>query len=48
MTVGSPKYLQRSAHIPSGREGLVEFIKGMPTTLKYEPGEPMPGDEIVR
>ena len=34
----SPKYIQHSAHIEPGREGLFNLIKGMPLTLKYEPG----------
>jgi hypothetical protein len=34
----SPDYIQHSAHIASGREGLFNLIKSMPPTLKYEPG----------
>jgi predicted SnoaL-like aldol condensation-catalyzing enzyme len=34
----SPKYIQHSAHIPPGREGLFNLIKNMPSTLKHEPG----------
>jgi len=34
----SPKYVQHSAHIPPGREGLFNLIKSIPPTLKYEPG----------
>src|SRR5438094_8731594 len=34
----SPTYIQHSAHIAPGREGLFVLIKSMPTTLKYEPG----------
>ena len=34
----SPNYIQHSAHIPPGREGLFNFVKGLPSTLKYEPG----------
>ena len=34
----SPKYLQHSAHIAPGREGLFNLIKSIPSTLKYEPG----------
>ena len=34
----SPKYIQHSAHIAPGREGLFNLIKNMPLTLKYEPG----------
>ena len=32
----SPKYIQRSAHIPPGRDGLFELVKNSPATLKYE------------
>jgi predicted SnoaL-like aldol condensation-catalyzing enzyme len=34
----SPKYIQHSAHIAPGREGLFDLIKSLPPTLKYEPG----------
>ena len=34
----SPNYIQHSAHIESGREGLFSLIKSTPPTLKYEPG----------
>jgi predicted SnoaL-like aldol condensation-catalyzing enzyme len=34
----SPKYIQHSAHIPPGREGLFNLVKSIPLTLKYEPG----------
>ncbi len=34
----SPNYIQHSAHIASGREGLFNLIKSIPPTLKYEPG----------
>jgi predicted SnoaL-like aldol condensation-catalyzing enzyme len=34
----SPHYIQHSAHIGPGREGLFNLIKGIPPTLKYEPG----------
>ena len=37
-TFWSPKYLQHSAHIEPGREGLFNLIKSIPATLKYEPG----------
>ena len=30
----SPEYIQHSAHIEPGREGLFKLIKGMPATLK--------------
>jgi len=34
----SPNYIQHSAHIEPGREGLFNLIKSTPRTLKYEPG----------
>ena len=34
----SADYIQHSAHIAPGREGLFNLIKSLPTTLKYEPG----------
>ena len=34
----SPDYIQHSAHIEPGREGLFNLIKGMPPTLQYEAG----------
>jgi predicted SnoaL-like aldol condensation-catalyzing enzyme len=34
----SPDYIQHSAHIAPGREGLFDLIKSLPPTLKYEPG----------
>jgi predicted SnoaL-like aldol condensation-catalyzing enzyme len=34
----SPTYIQHSAHIEPGREGLFNLIKSIPPTLKYEPG----------
>ena len=32
----SPKYIQHSAHIPPGREGLFDLVKNIPKTLRYE------------
>jgi hypothetical protein len=32
----SARYIQHSAHIPPGREGLFGMIKIMPETLRYE------------
>ena len=34
----SPHYIQHSAHIAPGREGLFNLIKSLPPTLSYEPG----------
>jgi predicted SnoaL-like aldol condensation-catalyzing enzyme len=32
----SPEYIQHSAHIPPGREGLFGLVKNVPGTLRYE------------
>ena len=34
----SPNYIQHSAHIEPGRDGLFNLIKSLPLTLKYESG----------
>jgi predicted SnoaL-like aldol condensation-catalyzing enzyme len=34
----SPQYIQHSAHIAPGREGLFDLIRSLPPTLKYEAG----------
>jgi predicted SnoaL-like aldol condensation-catalyzing enzyme len=34
----SPDYIQHSAHIEPGRDGLFNLIKSLPPTLQYEPG----------
>ena len=34
----APDYIQHSAHIEPGRNGLFNLIKSLPATLKYEPG----------
>jgi predicted SnoaL-like aldol condensation-catalyzing enzyme len=34
----SAEYIQHSAHIEPGREGLFNLVKSAPPTLKYEPG----------
>jgi predicted SnoaL-like aldol condensation-catalyzing enzyme len=34
----SPNYIQHSAHIEPGREGLFNLIRSVPSTLRYEPG----------
>jgi predicted SnoaL-like aldol condensation-catalyzing enzyme len=34
----SSNYIQHSAHIPPGRDGVFNLIRNMPATLKYEPG----------
>lgn len=34
----SPGYIQHSAHIAPGRDGLFNLVKSLPPTLKYEAG----------
>jgi predicted SnoaL-like aldol condensation-catalyzing enzyme len=34
----STHYIQHSAHIAPGREGLFDLTESLPPTLKYEPG----------
>jgi predicted SnoaL-like aldol condensation-catalyzing enzyme len=34
----SPNYIQHSAHIEPGRDGLFNLVKSSPSNLKYEPG----------
>ena len=43
----SPDYIQHSAHIEPGREGLFNLIKSLPSTLKYEPGTIMAEGDLV-
>src|SRR6202521_4494066 len=43
----SPNYIQHSAHIAPGREGLFNLIKSMPPTLEYEPGMIVAAGDLV-
>ena len=43
----SPEYIQHSAHIEPGREGLFNLIKSLPPTLKYEPGTIVAEGDLV-
>jgi predicted SnoaL-like aldol condensation-catalyzing enzyme len=43
----SPRYIQHSAHIAPGREGLFDLIKSIPPTLKYEPGTIVAEEDFV-
>ncbi|MGA7328165.1 MAG: ester cyclase [Rhodomicrobium sp.] len=40
-------YIQHSAHIAPGREGLFNLVKNAPATLKYEPGVILAGKDFV-
>ena len=43
----SPHYIQHSAHIAPGREGLFNLVKSLPPTLKYEPGTIVAEGDVV-
>ena len=43
----SPNYVQHSAHIAPGRDGLFNLIKSIPPTLKYEPGTIVAEEDFV-
>ena len=43
----SPDYIQHSAHIAPGREGLLNLVKNIPATLKYEPGMIVADGDLV-
>ncbi len=43
----SPDYVQHSAHIPPGRDGLFNLIRGIPASLKYEPGLILADEQFV-
>ena len=44
----SPAYIQHSAHIAPGREGLFSLVKNSPATLRYEPGLVVAeGDHVI-
>jgi predicted SnoaL-like aldol condensation-catalyzing enzyme len=43
----SPDYIQHSAHIEPGREGLFNLVKTLPPTLKYEPGTIVAEEDFV-
>jgi predicted SnoaL-like aldol condensation-catalyzing enzyme len=43
----SPSYIQHSAHIAPGREGLFTLVRSLPATLRYEPGVIVADGELV-
>ena len=43
----SSHYIQHSAHIPPGREGLFNLVKSLPPTLKYEHGTILAEGDLV-
>jgi len=43
----SPNYIQHSAHIAPGREGLFNLVKSLPAELRYEAGPIVADGEFV-
>ena len=43
----SPDYLQHSAHIAPGRDGLFDLVRSAPQTLRHEPGLVLAEGEYV-
>ena len=43
----SPHYIQHSAHIAPGRDGLFNLVKSLPPTLKHEPGTIVANEDFV-
>jgi predicted SnoaL-like aldol condensation-catalyzing enzyme len=43
----SPDYIQHSAHIAPGREGLFELVKASPPNMRYESGLAVAGGDYV-
>ena len=43
----SPLYIQHSAHIEPGRDGLFNLVKAAPPSLKYEPGVVLAAGDYV-
>jgi predicted SnoaL-like aldol condensation-catalyzing enzyme len=43
----SPDYIQHSAHIEPGRDGLFNLIKSIPPSLRYEPGVIVAEGDVV-
>jgi len=43
----SPEYIQHSAHIAPGRDGLFNLIKGSPPDMRYESGLIVANDDYV-
>jgi predicted SnoaL-like aldol condensation-catalyzing enzyme len=43
----SPNYIQHSAHIPPGREGLFTLVKRLPENFRYENGLAVANSDYV-
>jgi predicted SnoaL-like aldol condensation-catalyzing enzyme len=46
-TLWSPGYIQHSAHISPGRDGLFDLIRSLPPSLKYENAVVMEEEDLV-
>jgi predicted SnoaL-like aldol condensation-catalyzing enzyme len=42
----SPDYIQHSAHIAPGRDGLFALVKAAPSNMRYESGLAIAGGEL--
>ncbi len=43
----SPLYIQHSAHIAPGRDGLFDLVRAAPASLRYEPGVILANGDFV-
>jgi predicted SnoaL-like aldol condensation-catalyzing enzyme len=43
----SSTYIQHSAHIPPGRDGLFNLVRNLPATLRYESGVVLADTDFV-
>ena len=43
----SPSLILHCAHVAPGRDGLFEFVKAAPSTLRYEPGAIVANEDYV-
>jgi predicted SnoaL-like aldol condensation-catalyzing enzyme len=43
----SPHYIQHSAHIAPGRDGLFDLVRSIPSTLTYESGMIVAEEDLV-
>jgi predicted SnoaL-like aldol condensation-catalyzing enzyme len=43
----SPNYIQHSAHIPPGRDGLFDLVKSTPASMRYENQTVIAEDDLV-
>jgi predicted SnoaL-like aldol condensation-catalyzing enzyme len=43
----SPEYIQHSANVAQGRDGLFDLVRGLPPSLKYESDVAMAEDDLV-